>query len=160
MHANDVYVLCGNRSPEMATSFLDAFLPSRLPAADEYPFPQFADAPTDTLSNPEEIILKLAHLENERYGLHWHNTRREEPLGASLFYTADGGLVAGLFLYEDNVLEWLAKMARVVGGRFGYMTLEAPPPETQTAFVELCRASQFPRLFDGRCIAATFEGRE
>ena len=69
-----------------------------------------------------------------------------------LFFTGDGGLVAGLTVRDDEgePADRLRRRAERVAGRDGYLAWETPPPDTVEEFRRTAAAADPPRLVDGR----------
>lgn len=149
MERREVYVLCESRSRACAEPFLNAFLPQRSPADEDYPFPQYEDQPEVVYERPEEIMQRMEAAPDARYALYWRNLVAEGPEMAMLFYTRDGALMAGLVVDEPEVQATLQALSRQVQGRFGYITSESCPPETREEFIDLCRDSTEINLFAG-----------
>jgi hypothetical protein len=156
----EVYVLCESRSRACAEPFLNAFLPQRSPAAEDYPFPQYTDQPEVVYQTPDEVMQRMETEPDARYSLYWRNQTAEEPEMAMLFYTRDGAMIAGLVVSEPAVGPTLQAMSRQVQGRFGYITLESSPPETRDEFISLCRDSTEINLFAGDLRPAESESAE
>jgi hypothetical protein len=58
-----------------------------------------------------------------------------------LFFTADGGVVAGLTVADADARRALAELAETVGAHDGYATFEQPPPDTVADFPTRARAA-------------------
>lgn len=149
MNPIEVYVMCESRSAELARHFLDVCLPSRTPVADQYPFPEYVDTPTETFQSPEKLMEKLADENNESYSIYWDAVDNCGPQQAMIFYTDDGAMIAGLGGPNLSIDESLTLISHQVNGRFGYVTSGSCPPETIEEFLELCHSSTLPSLVDG-----------
>lgn len=150
MDPTEIYVLCKSRSVELAKNFLDAFLPERTLAADDYPFPQYADEPSDIFQTAEDLMCRLEKEEHESYSIYWNTASNNGPDQAMLFYREDGTMVAGIGGPNASLGETLASVAKQVNGRFGFITSGSCPPETSEAFIAICRESTLVNLFEGQ----------
>ena len=92
----DLYALAGERSHEVVRRFRDRWLTSFEPSAAEYEFPQYSDRPGAVYSSPWELIDRLVAAPDQPHSLYWRNRRSAHELHAMLFFTTDGGLIAGL----------------------------------------------------------------
>ncbi|MEO8498208.1 MAG: hypothetical protein ABI614_24345 [Planctomycetota bacterium] len=149
MDPTEVYVLCESRSADLAERFLNACLPERTPGADDFPFPEFVDEPSDTFDTPEELMRRLEKDKNASYSIYWNATSNDGPRQAMLFYTEDGAMIAGIGGPNSGLDETLACVAKQVNGRFGYITSGSCPPETIEAFIGICRESTLVNVFEG-----------
>lgn len=71
-----------------------------------------------------------------------------------LFFTRDGGMIAGLAARGVEPGMLLRELAERVGGEFGVAVFEEPPPDTSSAFRSLCRGASTARLVEGRYFGA------
>jgi len=145
----EVYVLCADRSFRTGMNFLGSFAPSRRPVSDEFPFPEFSDSPVVCLKDPNEAIRRLESEKNEGYALHWSCEDDQPSSQAMLVFTDDGSMIAGLVVTPQKAAGVLSKIAKVVSGRFGYITMEGRPPDSTEAFIDICRRSTIPAIVDG-----------
>ena len=129
-------------------SFLDTFLAKRKPVADEFPFPEYAESPVEIYRRPDDVIQRLEAEPNESYSIYWNSTDENLDRMAMLFFTRDGAMIAGL-ARDNDPRTMLSKIAGVVGGRFGFVTAESPPPDSVREFLVVCRESALPALNDG-----------
>lgn len=150
MEPFEVYVLCRKRSTIVALEFLDAFLPNRKPVADEFPYPEFGARPQAIYHTPEEVMLQLEVEHQESYSIYWDGDDSEYALQGMLFFTEDGAMIVGLVIVGTNYAKALLDVANVVCGRFGLITSESRPPDTQTEFMSMCRNSTLTALVDGQ----------
>ncbi len=150
MDPTEIYVLCESRSAQLAKCFLDVCLPSRNPLADEYPFPEYVDEPSDTFQTSEELMRRLEKDEHESYSIYWDAASNDGNRQAMLFYTEDGAMIAGIGGPNVGLDETLLYVAKQVNGRFGYITSGSCPPETIEAFIDICRKSTLTNLFEGQ----------
>jgi hypothetical protein len=67
----EVYVLCRNRSTVVGLEFLDAFVPSRKPVADEFLYPEFGADPQTFYHTPDEVMRRLEAEPQESYSIYW-----------------------------------------------------------------------------------------
>jgi hypothetical protein len=148
----EVYVLCPERSGLAAIEFLDAVMPRRSAAAEDYPFPQFVDAPDVVFTRPEEVIARLQDFPNESYSMYWHNELPDDPYGCMLFYTEDQGLIVGVVVRDSNAVLWLHRLALMTGGKYGYLTSEEAPG-SKAEFIERCRVGTVARIYEGELVA-------
>lgn len=159
MELLEIYVLCESRSATVAQTFLQAFLPERTAATDEYPFPEFIDPPVEIIRSFEELAQRLENDEQKSYAAYWNSTSDHGPRQAMLFYLEDGSMIAGLVVQNSSVNDFLLKLARRVNGRYGYVCGSQPPPATSAAFIDICRNSTLPCLVDGqlRCTSTALD---
>ena len=130
-------------------TFLCAFLPRRSPGAEEYPVPQWSDQPSIVLRSADEVLELLELSPSEPYAIYWNGVDSGAVPQAMLFFTRDGAMIAGVVSSDSEVKATLVALAGVVGARFGYMTGEAPPPETRDEFIALCRESTLLCIVEG-----------
>lgn len=146
----EVYMLCRAREKGAAVAFLDKFLPRRHSSADEFLFPELSDSTQEVYRSPEEVMERLELESNQSYALYWDSDEAGARRQAMLFFTSDGEMIAGLVVPAVAASKALVELAEVVGGQFGFLTTENPPPETSAQFIDLCRASTLTALVDGR----------
>jgi hypothetical protein len=146
----EVYILCPKRTGAAAGAFLEAVMPHRESAEGEFPLPQFSDQPAELFNGPDEVIARLEDSPREPYSLHWNNQAEGEPYNCMLFFTEDGGMIAGVVVRDKRASEWLLKLASTVGGEYGYVTAEDPPPDTTAEFIERAKVRRVPALFEGK----------
>jgi hypothetical protein len=147
-----VYVLMPQRSFVVGAMMLDAFLPNRIQAQDEYIFPEFATSPEAVFDSPERVIPLLEQDTSQEYSLYWHDKNQSGgSVGSmvSLHYTSDGGLIFGVSTYCDVSEAILHQAARIAGASFGTAYGEQPPPFSVAEFKVACATSMMPRLVDG-----------
>lgn len=150
MDSVEVYVLCGSRSAAMAQTFLETCMPARSPIANEYPVPEFEQFPSHIFQSPEELVRYLELHTEESYSLYWESTCKVGPRQAMLFFTTDGGMIAGVFVAATETENALMKLSQLVGGRFGYISGSHCPPVNSNVFIEICRESTLANLFEGK----------
>ena len=66
-----------------------------------------------------------------------------------LFFTTDGGLIAGLTVATedlDRASTTLRQLAQSVDARYGYATGEQPPPDTTSEFKAIARTAEVQLL--------------
>lgn len=148
----EVYVECSSRRANVARCFLDHFLPMRREVADEYPFPELSDEPLLTFSTAADLICRLESELSESYAVYWERMDDGEPFQAMLFFTEDGGMIAGLSASRSEPAELLLELANIVGGRYGVVVGEQRPPAIMESFVEMCRRAEGIRLVSGRLL--------
>jgi hypothetical protein len=73
-----------------------------------------------------------------------------------LWFTSDGGMIAGCDMFETAVMEGLRSAAATVEASFGYVTGEEPPPDTVGEFLTICRTADL-RLVDGSVVDSMSE---
>jgi len=129
---------------------LDEFLPARTPVADEYPFPEYVDNPSDMFRIPEELVQRLEINEQEGYSIYWDSNLEDGPRQAMLFYTEDGAMIAGIGGPNAELNETLENVAKLVKGRYGFITSGSCTPEIREAFINICRESTLVNLFEGQ----------
>jgi hypothetical protein len=114
----------------------------------------FADSPSAIYGSPWELIDRLLLEPDAEYALYW--SRRPGPdddvLSAHLFFTSDGGLIAGVTVGAERFTDTAAtlrELALSVGARYGYSTGEEPPPfETTSEFKDRVRQEEINLLPD------------
>lgn len=150
----DLYVLCPERTEALAQRFLSEWAPNRVPAAAEYEIPQYSDKPTHLFEQPDELIAFLERNPTEKQAVYWRARRSDEVEHVMLFFTSEGGMVAGLSISDwdrprDEIARIFFRLAGSVGARFGYVTAEeAPVYKTQDAFRAECARREIA-LIDG-----------
>ena len=150
----DVYVLCSERTEALAERFLAEWAPNRTPTAVEYEIPQYSDTYTHLFEDAGDLIRFLESNAAETQAVYWESGRDDEIERVMVFFTSDGGMVAGLSISDwDRPREEIARiffaLAGSVGARFGYVTAEeAPVYETQKAFRAECERREIA-LIDG-----------
>lgn len=145
----EVYVLCGARTSAVARRFLDTFAEKRVPVAEDFPFPEFANEPEYTFLDPNEVITLLESRRHDSYAIYWNV---ESGLGGEqvmLFFTEDGGMIAGIGGPTDSWEATLLAISTVVGGKYGYVTSGSCPPATSKEFKAICRQSTLASLVNG-----------
>ncbi|MFS1523877.1 hypothetical protein ACL7TT_07155 [Microbulbifer sp. 2304DJ12-6] len=152
MEIIEIYILCKNRSKKLVFEFLDKFLPNREASAEEYPYPEYVDQPEHVYSDVAELMAVLDSNEDESYSLYWDSTDNAKVKNAMVFYTVDGGLIVGIAVEDDHREAWLNKLSNLVGGEFGYVSFEMPPPETVQEFIEYSEKSDQVRLISGNIV--------
>lgn len=145
----EVYVACKDRSSTEANRFLDAFLPKRREVADEYPLPETSDTPRDVFGDAASLIRRLEEDSSEEYAIYWDREGSGDPHQAMLFFTEDGGMIAGLASANPDSLKLLRELANAVGATYGLVVLEERPAGTLGEFRDLCRTTPTNRLVDG-----------
>ena len=148
----DVYVLCPRRDLKTVARFRERWLDSMTEAADGYDFPGFPEPLEATYASPWELCERLVREPARPYAIYWTAGTEATLVAAMLFFTSDGGLIAGLSVpdTEAGVIERALKdLAASVGGRFGMTLWEEPPAERAADFVAAARAAKGPRLVDG-----------
>ena len=149
MDLSEVYVLCEERSAEVAMRFLNKFLPARTDVADDYYYPENVDEPTFHAADAVELIAHLTQMTTAKYGIYWDQAATSEPSQAMLFFTDDGAMIAGLAVPAESSKTFLGEVAKCVRGRFGMACSEERPPDSAEEFIQLCRKSEFARIVDG-----------
>ena len=155
MNMIELYILCGDRSLEIACKFLDKFTPDRKALAKDYYFPQYSDEPTYILKNDIDIIKMLTSFTNEPYSLYWagHNGCIDESM---LFFTKDGGMIAGVVIdYSMATKDFFIEFFNCVLGKFGYIDFECDPPDFTHEFIKKCEDSTLIKLINGEVFLAT-----
>jgi hypothetical protein len=137
----DIYVLAADRSRAVVDRFRARWLAGFEPSAEEYEFPQYATRPVAVYASPCDVIDRLLVEHTEPYGLYWHRPGGGADGTAMLFFTADGGLVAGVTAGEDDARKALVELADTVGSRDGYVSVGTPPPDTTGEFIAQARAA-------------------
>lgn len=148
MDSIEVYVLCGDRTSNTADRFLTSFASSRTPAAIDFPFPEYADIPEVLFTDTPELIRQLEFDRRESYSIYW-NVVDGISDQAMLFFTKDGGMIAGLGGLYLPPKEALLSLQDNVDGKFGYVTSGSCPPGSMAEFILICEHSTLPNLFNG-----------
>jgi hypothetical protein len=105
----------------------------------------FHDRPVAVYASAAELIDHLLLEPDQEYAIYWSRNPGpgEDLLSAHLFFTRDGGLIAGLTIGADRFAETAAtlhELAGSVGAQYGYATGEEPPPyETTAEFIARVR---------------------
>lgn len=128
----DVYVLCPERTEALARQFLDEWASGRISSDADYCIPRFGSHPVHVFTSPDELIRFLDANPCEEQAMYWQSGRDDEIEHAMLFYSSDGAMIAGLSVADwerprDQVAAVLFRLARSVGARFGYVTMNQPP---------------------------------
>lgn len=151
----EVYVLCETRSKEFALAFLDFFTPNRESTSEDYPLPQYADAPAHIFTESTDLLAALERDAAQEYSLYWDNNDGDNISQSMLFYTCDGNLIVGISAPEEAAARWLQQMSSFSGGQYGYVSYDAPPPESKSEFMDKCKASLGLRLIEGIVTASS-----
>lgn len=146
----DVYVLSEARTGDGVQRFTTDWLHGFVPVAEDYEFPRWSDEPVRVYDSVDELIDVLLERTSEPYGIYWRNGGEGSVTAGMLFFTTDGGMIAGLTVEGDQseAITHLDRLAKTIGGKYGYLTAEEPPPDTAAEFVELARSAR-PALVDG-----------
>jgi hypothetical protein len=148
----DIYVLCPRRDLETVARFRERWLDGMSEAAEDYPFPGFPAPPETTYDSPWTLAERLVREPSRSYAIYWSAGRRAPLLAAMLFFTSDGGLIAGLTLpdrEDGGIARALIDLAESLGGRFGMTLWEQPPPERAADFLADVRTAAGPKLVEG-----------
>lgn len=138
----DFYLLVETRSTDKALSFLDKFLPNRKVASIDFPFPQYADRPSNTFVDPLELMDYLSIRSSDSYSIYWNNIEEEHLFSnAMLFYTDDGKLIFGLSFdselpIPEEKVSVLQEVIQFLDPQKYCLTAEEPPPENSVDFLE------------------------
>lgn len=134
----DLYALAPERTEAAAGRFRAAWLDHFAETADEYEVPRHSDAPDAVYTSADDLIrLLVAHPALEQ-AIYWTNTRDGLVRTGMLFFTADGGLIAGLSIADEDPAtgrQLLTRLAGSIGARHGYATFEQPPSATTAEFL-------------------------
>ncbi len=151
MSSNDaeVYVEMTERSRRASVAFFDAVLPLREERRDLYEVPDFTDTPTRVHETADALLLDLEANPTEPYAVCMGATRPGWPRMAMLFFTEDGGCIAGVVVPEDDAVEWLERLSECVGGEFGYAVHHQRPPDTLREFRQWAEEPSGLRLVQG-----------
>ncbi len=152
MQMLEIYVLCKERSKGVVIDFLENFLPNRKGITDDYPFPEYSSEPKHVYGQYEELIDVLEKFKDEAYSLYWDSTENGEIKSAMIFFNEDGSLIAGLVVHEHCAEILLTKLSNIVGGEYGFVNFDSPPPATSEEFIEFCRISDQIKLLEGEII--------
>ena len=149
MMLQDIYVLAKERSVQYAHRFIDAWAKGFEEVAIEYEFPQYSDEPKSVYLNPKDLIEQLVQDPKEPHAIYWHNPQNSIVSSAMLFFTIDGGMIAGLSVKTENVQElenYLQDLAGAVEGELGAVFYEEPPPDSVKEFKRRVILSTVPKL--------------
>ncbi|MBL8809962.1 MAG: hypothetical protein JNM43_07290 [Planctomycetaceae bacterium] len=146
----EAYVLCSDRSAEVVAAFLNVIAPKRKSVHLDFPFPQFSDAPTRVFEGAEPLIVHLLEQADYEYSIYWDCFDNVLCGQVMLFFTADGGLIAGIANFSISPTDALSTVMQVARGEFGYVTCDSPPPESREEFIEVSRRAEGARIIDGR----------
>ena len=152
MERIEIYVLSSERTSKLVCRFLELSAPERTEAAEDYPWPQYADDPKHVYDSSNELLRALERDSHEPYSVYWHVDGDGAVQTAMVFFTTDGCVIVGIAVLANAVAPWFEKMAKAVGGEYGYVDCEAPPPDTRDDFIRLCNASDQTRLIAGEVI--------
>ena len=133
----ELYALSNNRSTGAIFAFLDHFLPDRIPFADEFPVPEYADNPVEEFTSDNDLIGYLVEHPSETYSVYWNDKDPASARQAMAFFTVDGNVILGLGLEAAGEDE-LQTLANFVGAEFSRFGDEQPPPETSEDFIAQC----------------------
>lgn len=156
----DMYVLCPERSEALAQQFLAEWGPRRIQSVTDYCIPELSTHPTRVFTAADELIRFLVANDSEAQALYWQSGRDDEVAHVMLFFTSDGGMVAGLSISDwerprNQIARVFFRLADSVDARFGYVTAEeAPVYEKQDAFRAECARREIA-LIDGAKVAPT-----
>lgn len=95
------------------------------------------------------LIDRLLAAPEQPHSLYWSNRGPGQELPAMLFFTTDGGLIAGLTVETDDPNQastTLRQLAQSVDARYGYATGEQPPPDTASVFKAIARTAEIQLL--------------
>ena len=90
----DCYVLSPVRSSQIATRFLDLFLPDREPSFATSDPSEVLNLPSDT--SLDTIFAYLANNPQTEYTFYWRSMSSSDPRNAMLVFNADGSLIVGV----------------------------------------------------------------
>lgn len=152
MELIEIYVLCKERTKRLVSKFLDELLPSREEMAEDYPYPEYSDEPECVYDASDELVQVLEENKSESYSVYWDNTGDGVVKNAMTFFTEDGCMIVGIAVPGDEVEHWLNELSEIVGGQYGYVGFDAPPPETREEFIQLCKESDQVRLIAGEVV--------
>lgn len=157
----ELYAACKERSAVQAAAFLDAFGPDREQATDEYEFPQYSNSPREVFMDSVLLIERLEQESSEGYGIYWGRlgvTVPDKAPRVMLFFTEDGGMIAGLVVpHHVEAATLLERLASVVGATYGQTVLEEPPPSTLAEFRLSCKTGTGDRIVDGQFLAGSWK---
>ena len=153
----EIYVLCEERQKKVLLKFLEIMLPNRRELADEYCYPEYVEEPEIVFDDYMELIAVLERNQLESYSIYWDNIDSSEVKSAMAFFTEDASLMLGLFVALDSAEKYLSKMSDLVGGKFGLVNSDSPPPSTRNEFIECCRRSNLAKVYEGEFVSASIE---
>ncbi|WHI53283.1 hypothetical protein P3339_11180 [Microbulbifer sp. MLAF003] len=149
MELIEIYVLCKERTKKLVLRFLDELLPSREEVAEDYPYPEYSDEPECVYDTSDELLQVLEKDESASYSVYWDGTGNSVVKSAMSFFTEDGCMIAGITVPADGSESWLNKLSELVGGEYGYVGFDSPPPDTREEFIQMCKGSDQIRLVAG-----------
>jgi hypothetical protein len=138
----DIYILTDHRSPDMIERFLNAYLPNRKEAAEDYIIPYLtSDNPKYIFNTAQEVISYCCNNLYEEHAIYWNNSSSDEqPHSAMVFFTQDRKLILGLSTYdEDLAVEYLNQLKDLSKTQVGYITIENPPSLNSKEFAKTAK---------------------
>lgn len=143
----DVYVLTRERSLGMASRFIDRFAHNMEEGAEEYEFPQYADAPEIVYATATDLIARLVSEPRESHSVYWRPSDADARVsGAMLFFTTDNAMIVGVTVETEDVEELktsLTELAEHMDASVGCVLWETPPPDTAREFRDVVRTSEW-----------------
>lgn len=133
----DIYVLSKMRDRITIDAFLNAFMPHREEAADEYEVPQYADAPKIVFKHASDLIDYCCIHLREVHALYWRAVGGTKPEHAMVFFLPDEHIVFGVSTdaaNEPSARSLLERLKRHFGSDEALLYHESCPPESADAF--------------------------
>jgi hypothetical protein len=59
-------------------------------------------------------------------------------------------MIAGITVADGEEEKWLKKLSKSLGGEYGYVSFDQPPPETTSQFINVCIGTDQKRLIFGK----------
>ncbi len=154
MNEIEVYVLCKKRSKSVLDKFLNRFLPKRKEAAEEYSYPQYDENPEKVYKNLSDLLKIIEKETFADYSLYWNNITNCAPFTAMVFFTSDGGMIAGLAVNEEDGRLYLEQLRDFWNADYGYTIFESVPPDNAADFIKLCQNSQYLKLVEKKIVVS------
>ena len=140
----DCYVLTHHRTQAFILSFLNHFLPNRIPYASAYEVPQHADPPDIVFQSDTALITYLEAHPQERHAIYWENKDASAIKAGMCLFTSDGQVIMGLtcethdpdITLETHCLEVLKEFCE---SRTGLIEYDTPAAQDTAAFLERIR---------------------
>ncbi|WP_018694169.1 hypothetical protein [Algicola sagamiensis] len=152
MNTVEVYVLCKSRSFILAHKFLNQFAPSRECSHEDFPFPEYTDTPSQVYKCVEDVLRELESNQTESYSLYWDVIAHDYLNSVMLFFTDDGGMIAGIAVSEGYETKVINDLTKTVSGEYGYVSYENVPPSSSEEFIRICNSSNHLRVVAGKVL--------
>lgn len=138
MNSVDIYVLVFARTSFYVERFKSRWLQNAVPSRERFPFPFDSLVEETDYTDVEALIERLLDDRNQPYSIYW-NDYEGDILNPMLFFTNDGGMIAGLTVRKQGKRPpeyYLEELTKSVDAVCGVMSWETPPPLNQVEFME------------------------